>query len=189
MAVRKILLMGNPALQKVAHRVHDAQSPDIRSLVQDMRDSLEAVSGIGLAAPQIGVPLRVVLFCLPEGRIPTGSRTSPVPWTAMINPSIEPIGTEQEMLWERCLSVPGLYARVPRFKSIRISYETLDGKSVSRKMRGYLSALMQHECDHLDGILYPSKIKDMGEMAYASELSGNGIYRYSADEFDGGRAA
>src|SRR3546814_279813 len=152
-----------------------------------MRDSLEAVSGIGLAAPQIGVPLRVVLFCLPEDRIPAGSKTGPIPWTAMINPSVEPIGPEQELLWERCLSVPGLYAQVPRFVSIRISYETLEGESASRVAHGYLSALLQHECDHLDGILYPSKIKDMGKMAYAGELSGNGIYQYSPEEFDGGQ--
>src|SRR3546814_15006814 len=95
MAIREILLMGNPALQKVADPVKDARSSEIRSLVQDMRDSLEAVSGIGLAAPQIGVPLRVVLFCLPEDRIPAGSKTGPIPWTAMINPSVEPIGPEQ----------------------------------------------------------------------------------------------
>src|SRR3546814_5870301 len=143
MTIREILVMGNAALQKVADSVKDARSSESRSLVQDIRDSLGAVSGIGLAAPQIGVPLRVVLFCLPEDGIPAGSKTGPIPWTAMINPSVEPIGPEQELLWERCLSVPGLYAQVPRFISIRISYETLEGESASRVAHGYLSALLQ----------------------------------------------
>src|SRR3546814_15957899 len=131
MTIREILVMGNAALQKVADSVKDARSSESRSLVQDMRDSLEAVSGIGLAAPQIGVPLWVVLFCLPEDRIPAGSKTGPIPWTAMIYPSVEPIGPEQELLWERSLSVTGLYAQVPRFISIRIRSEPLKGASAS----------------------------------------------------------
>jgi peptide deformylase len=186
MAVKEILKMGNPALTVVSQPVEDPRSPQIRALLQDMRDTLESVSGIGLAAPQIGVPLRVVLYCLPQGRIPEGARTVAVPWTPLINPAITPIGDERVDLWERCLSLPGLYARVPRFKHIRIRHQDQDGGWIERECHGYHATLLQHECDHLDGVLYPKRMPDPSALAYASEVCGPaGVYRYPVAEFDG----
>ncbi|MBP2296788.1 peptide deformylase [Azospirillum rugosum] len=186
MAIRDILRMGNPLLLRPSAPVDDPTAPGIRDLVKDMRDTLESVSGIGLAAPQIGVPVRVVLYCLPENRIPPGAGTRPIPWTAMINPVVEPLGNESVGLWERCLSLPGLYARVPRFSRIAIHYRTLDGASVTERWTGYVAALLQHECDHLDGVLYPMRMKDATALAYASEVCGEGaVYQYAAADFDG----
>lgn len=186
MAVRNILRMGNPALLHPAEPVADPAAPAIGALLEDMRDTLESVGGIGLAAPQIGTALRVVLFQLPASRIPAHAQTQPVPWTAMINPRVEPLGDERIELWERCLSLPGLYAQVPRFKHVCIHYLTADGQQVSVPRRGYLSALLQHECDHLDGTLYPMRLQDPRRLAFASEVCGEGgVYTYSPAEFDG----
>jgi peptide deformylase len=184
--VRNILLMGNPSLLKISAPVDDPTSPEIKALLQDMRDTLDSVSGIGLAAPQIDVPLRVVLFCLPANRIPAGAQAAPVPWTAMINPVIEPLDSQQVLLWERCLSLPGLYAQVPRFNHIRITYQDADGTRVTRKCRGYLATLLQHECDHLDGTLYPMRMTDMRMLSFATEVCGpRGVYAYEPTQFDG----
>lgn len=186
MAIREILRMGNPALLYPSESVSDPTASSIRELLQDMRDTLESVEGIGLAAPQIGNALRVVLFQLPASRIPPQAKTQPEPWTAMINPRVEPLGEERIDLWERCLSLPGLYAQVPRFKHIRIHYLTADNRQVSVQRRGYLSALLQHECDHLDGTLYPMRLQDPRRLAFASEICGDGgVYTYSVAEFDG----
>ena len=191
MTVRTILKMGNPALTVVSEPVVDARAPEIRALVDDMRDTLDSIAGIGLAAPQIAVPLRVVLYCIPASRIPEGARSEPVPWTPLINPLITPIGEEKVELWERCLSLPGLYARVPRFAQIRIRWQSLDGAWNERECRGYHATLLQHECDHLDGILYPGRMPDASRLAYATEVCGPaGVYTYPPEEFDGraGRA-
>lgn len=190
MAVRSILRLGNPDLLKVSAPVADPTAPEIRALVEDMRDTLDDVAGIGLAAPQIGVPLRVVLYCLPPHRIPAGAKVDPIPWTAMINPVIEPEGDDIRLAWERCLSLPGLYAKVPRHNAITISFQTLDGKKVTQRWRGYVAMLLQHECDHLDGILYPSRMKDPMDLAFASEVCGDGkVVSYSPAEFEGQAAA
>src|SRR5262245_6087143 len=128
MAVRQILLMGNPELLKPSIRVEDPSAADIRQLAADMQDTLESVNGIGLAAPQLGVHKRIVVFCLPADRIPAGAKTQAIPWTAMVNPVIEPLSEERILLWERCLSLPGLYAQVPRFARTMLRYTTLDGE-------------------------------------------------------------
>ena len=108
----------------------------------------------------------------------------------MINPTVEPQGESCIELWERCLSVPGLYARVPRFAHCVVRYTTTDGESVSRECKGYTSALLQHECDHLDGILYPYRLPDARGLSYAAEVCADGsIYAYSAQEFDGDQAS
>jgi peptide deformylase len=186
MAVRQILLMGNPELLKACAAVDDATAPDVRQLARDMQDTLESVKGIGLAAPQIGVPSRVVVFCLPPDRIPEGARTQPIPWTAMVNPTIDALSDARILLWERCLSLPGLYAQVPRFARTLLRYTTLEGQEVRRECAGYLSALLQHECDHLDGKLYPQRLQDATALAYASEVcAGGAVYKYSPQEFDG----
>lgn len=186
MAIQPILKMGHPALTVVSAPVDDPTSEPVRALLQDMHDTLESVAGIGLAAPQIGVALRVVLYCLPANRIPQGAHTPAVPWTALINPTITPLSEERVELWERCLSLPGLYARVPRFKHIRIRHQTQEGRWAEKECHGYHATLLQHECDHLDGVLYPKRMPDPSEIAYASEVCGpTGVYRYSAQEFDG----
>ncbi|VTU37546.1 Peptide deformylase [Variovorax sp. PBS-H4] len=186
MAIRPILKMGNPELLVTSRPVEDPKAPEVRALFQDMLDTLESVKGIGIAAPQLGEPLRMVLYCIPASRIPEGSTLAPVPWTAMINPVIEPVGTEEAYLWERCLSLPGLYAKVPRFKHIRIHFQTPEGEQVSRDCSGYHSTLLQHECDHLEGRLYPSRITNPTDFAFVSEVCGEGgVYKYSVEEFDG----
>lgn len=178
--------MGNAGLLVVSDEVADPTAPEIRALFDDMRDTLDAVSGIGIAAPQVGAPLRMVLYCLPASRIPAGAQTAPVPWTAMVNPVVEPVGTDETYLWERCLSLPGLYAKVPRFKHIRIHFQTPEGEQVTRPCSGYHAALLQHECDHLEGRLYPSRLSDPTQFAFASEVCGTeGVYRYDVAEFDG----
>ena len=186
MAVKTILKMGNPALTVVSETVTDPRAPAIRELVQDMQDTLESVAGIGLAAPQIGVPLRIVLYCIPPGRIPAGARTQPVPWTPLINPAITPLSDRKVDLWERCLSLPGLYAQVPRFLHIGIRWQSLDGCWHERECRGYHATLLQHECDHLDGVLYPKRMPDPSQLAFASEVCGpGGVFSYTVAEFDG----
>ena len=189
MTIQTILKMGNPALNVVSEPVPDPAAPAIRALLQDMRDTLESVSGIGLAAPQIGVPLRVVLYCLPASRIPAGAATAPVPWTALINPTIVALSDEKVHLWERCLSLPGLYARVPRHEHIAIRYQSADGAWLQKECHGYHATLLQHECDHLEGVLYPARMSQPTDLAFASEVCGPaGVYTYSVDEFDGVRA-
>ncbi|MES3003560.1 MAG: peptide deformylase [Pseudomonadota bacterium] len=186
MTVRQLLLMGNPLLLQPSQAVEDPTSQETRQLVTDIRDTLESINGIGMAAPQIGVHKRVIVFCLPASRIPEGAVTQPIPWTGMVNPTIEPLGDERIMLWERCLSLPGLYAKVPRFAHTRLSYSTTDGERITRECRGYLSALLQHECDHLEGTLYPHRLADANALAYASEVcEGGNVYQYTPEEFDG----
>lgn len=186
MAVRPILRLGNPDLLKVSAPVADPTAPEIQALVTDMRDTLDDVSGIGLAAPQIGVPLRVVLWCLPPHRIPQGANVAPIPWTAMINPVITPQGNDMRPAWERCLSLPGLYAKVPRHNEIIIRFQTPEGREVTQHWRGYVAMLLQHECDHLDGILYPSRMENPMDMAFASEVCPDGkVIAYSPAEFEG----
>lgn len=186
MAIKPILKMGNPALTVVSSPVADPTHPDVHQLLRDMRDTLESVAGIGLAAPQISVPLRVVLYCLPPNRIPPGARTQPVPWTELINPTITPLAEEKVDLWERCLSLPGLYAQVPRYKHIGIRYQTKDGQWIERECRGYHATLLQHECDHLDGVLYPTRMPDASTLAFASEICGPaGTFAYTVADFDG----
>ncbi|HMN79842.1 MAG TPA: peptide deformylase [Burkholderiaceae bacterium] len=190
MTVRTILKMGNPALHVISAPVEHPASPEIRALLDDMRDTLDSVAGIGLAAPQLGVPLRVVLYCLPPSRIPAGARTQPVPWTPLINPTITPLSDETVHLWERCLSLPGLYARVPRHRHVSIRYQSTDGRWIEQDCHGYHATLLQHECDHLDGVLYPSRMAQPTDMAFASEVCGPaGVYTYTPEEFDGSGGA
>ena len=186
MAVRKIVLMGNEALRGVAAPVDDPTAPEIASLAQDMRDTLEEIDGVGLAAPQIEVTKRVVIYQVPEFRIPAGAKSRPIPWTVMVNPLIEPLSQEKKPIWERCLSLPGLYGRVPRYVHVGISFQTMDGQREEREARGYHAMLLQHECDHLDGYLYPMRMTDMSQLSFVSELVDDGdIFNYHADEFDG----
>lgn len=187
MAVLEIVKMGHPALKRVAEPVSDPSSPEIVSLVADMRETLEAIDANGLAAPQVQVNQRVVVYRVPAERIPKEARQQPVPWTVMINPVIVPLTDEKEPIWERCLSLPGLYGKVPRYTRIHIGFTTMKGESVEHDAVGFHAMLLQHECDHLDGILYPMRMTDLSLLSFVSELGdGSAFYRYTPQEFDRG---
>ena len=187
MAVLEIVKMGHPALKRVAEPVSDPSSPEIVRLVADMRETLEAIDANGLAAPQVQVNQRVVVYRVPAERIPKGARQQPVPWTVMINPVIMPLTDEKEPIWERCLSLPGLYGKVPRYTRIHIAFTKSNGERVERDAAGFHAMLLQHECDHLDGILYPMRMTDLSLLSFVSELGdGSAFYRYTPQEFDQG---
>ncbi|HEY9531682.1 MAG TPA: peptide deformylase [Burkholderiales bacterium] len=169
MAVLRIAKMGNPVLLKKAAPVADPRSPEIRRLAEDMQETLEDIGASGLAAPQVFVSRRVVVYRIIASRIPEGSGLEPRAWTVMVNPVITPKTEHKTPVWERCLSIPGLHGKVPRFLSINISYQDLDGKTVSHDAHSSWAALLQHECDHLDGIVYPMRMTDLSLLAYNEE--------------------
>lgn len=172
MTVQAILKMGNPILRQVADPIEDPTSDDVRALVADMRDSLKAVGGVGLAAPQIGVPLALVIFEVPPERAQAadGEEADGVEATILINPVIEPLSDETALDWEGCLSVPGLRGVVPRHTHIRYSGLDLDGNRISVEAEGFHARVVQHECDHLNGILYPQRMTDMRYLVYEEEM-------------------
>jgi len=169
MAVLRIARMGNPVLLQPSAPVADPTAPEIRKLAQDMQDTIEDIGASGLAAPQVFVPKRVVVYRMIASRIPPGSGLEPRPWTVLVNPVTTPKNQTQREVWERCLSVPGLHGKVPRYTDIQISYFDLDGKKHSHDATSSWAALLQHECDHLDGILYPMRMKDLSLLAYNEE--------------------
>lgn len=169
MAVLRIAKMGNPVLLRKAAPVADARAPEIRKLAEDMRETLEDIGASGLAAPQVFVSRRVVVYRIIASRIPAGSGLEPRPWTVMVNPVVTPKTEVRTPVWERCLSIPGLHGKVPRFLSIHISYQDLDGNTVSHDAHSSWAALLQHECDHLDGIVYPMRMTDLSLLAYNDE--------------------
>jgi peptide deformylase len=186
MTVRRIVLMGNAALQRKSEPVENPQAAEIARLADDMRETLEAIDANGLAAPQVEVGRRLVIYRVPAHRIPVGARQEPVPWTALVNPVVEPLSEKVTPIWERCLSLPGLYGYVPRFNEIRLTYRDLDGVAHERIARGWHAMLIQHECDHLDGVLYPMRMTDVSKLTFASELGdGKPFYSYTSEEFDG----
>jgi peptide deformylase len=169
MAVLRIAKMGNPVLSQAAAAVTDPAAPEIKKLAADMRDTIEDIGASGLAAPQVFVAKRVVVYRIIASRIPEGSGLEPRPWTVMVNPVIKPRTEKKALVWERCLSVPGLHGKVPRFSHIAITYRDLDGRSVSHDAHSSWAALLQHECDHLDGIVYPMRMTDLRLLAYNDE--------------------
>jgi peptide deformylase len=174
MAILKIARMGHPALAQKAAAVADPADPAIRKLVADMVETMIDADGAGLAAPQVHVPLRVVIFQAPEGRSDPGLSEAErydhtAPLTVLVNPQIEILSDEKEAGWEGCLSVPGLRGVVERASHIRYRGFDLDGKPVERTARGFHARVVQHECDHLDGILYPSRMKDLSQLIFESE--------------------
>jgi peptide deformylase len=166
MAIRKIARMGHPVLRRRAREVADPASPEFRALVADMIETMEDVGGVGLAAPQIHIDLRVVIFFVPAER--DGGEAQPL--TVLVNPVIEPQGAEQAMGWEACLSVPGLMGAVLRHTRIRYSGFDLDGQPIRRDASGFHARVVQHECDHLDGILYPQRMTDLSLLGYVEEM-------------------
>jgi peptide deformylase len=171
MAILKIARMGHPVLKARAEPVADPKSQEIQQLVRDMMETLEDVGGIGLAAPQVHVSRRVVIFYVPgERRAATGEPAEDIPLTVIINPEIEPLSEETASGIEACLSVPGLAGPVPRWTHIRYRALDLAGNVFEREARGYHARVVQHECDHLDGILYPMRMTDLSSLAFVEEL-------------------
>lgn len=169
MTVRTVLKMGEPLLRQVAVKVERFDDA-LAELIADMDDTMRALNGAGLAAPQIGVSLRVVIFELKEN--PRYPQVSPVPYTVLINPVLTPLSEVQEEGWEGCLSVPGLRGLVPRHRHLR--YQGLDarGQLIDRTVEGFHARVVQHEVDHLDGILYPQRIRDLRSFGFEDALSG-----------------
>jgi len=168
MTVREILRMGDPRLLRVAEPVIKFGTPELDALIADMLDTMHAANGAGLAAPQIGVNLRLVIYGFKQNtRYPDAP---PVPETVLINPKLRPLSTERDEAWEGCLSVPGLRGIVPRFSALH--YEGFDqfGNVIRRDAEGFHARVVQHECDHLDGILYPMRIEDFTQFGYVDIL-------------------
>jgi peptide deformylase len=168
MAIRPVLRMGHPILQQVAEPVTRFGTPELRELVRDMDDTMRARNGAGIAAPQIGVSLRVVIFEVTHN--PRYPQAEPVPYTVLVNPVLEPIGDERDDAWEGCLSAPGLRGVVSRHTRLRYRGCDLDGQPIDRTVSGFHARVVQHEVDHLDGILYPMRITDMRLFGFEEEL-------------------
>ena len=160
--------MGDPRLLEKARPVETFGTPELRQLAADMLDTMRAADGAGLAAPQIGVGLRVVIFGLESN--PRYPQAEPVPFTILVNPALTPLSDELEEGWEGCLSVPGLRGLVPRFARLAYRGFDLDGAPIEREAAGFHARVVQHECDHLDGILYPMRIRDFRRFGYTDVL-------------------
>lgn len=168
MAERRVLRMGDPDLRRVSAAVERFDDLSLTELIQDLWDTMAARGGVGIAAPQIGVPLRVVVFGFEESeRYPAAP---PVPRTVLINPQIEPLGDELIEGWEGCLSVPGLRGIVPRHRCIRYRGLDLEGRPFERQVEDFHARVVQHECDHLDGVLYPQRMRDLSTLGFEEEI-------------------
>jgi peptide deformylase len=160
--------MGDPRLLRIAQPVTDFHSPELRALIVDMFDTMHAANGAGLAAPQIGVDLALVIFGFRRSeRYPDAP---PVPETVLINPEITPLGDDKDEAWEGCLSVPGLRGMVPRFSRIRYTGVDAEGRPIDREVEGFHARVVQHECDHLIGKLYPMRVRDFSQFGFTSVL-------------------
>jgi peptide deformylase len=169
MPVREILKMGDPRLLRVAQPVREFDTPQLHALIADMQDTMRAANGAGLAAPQIGEDLQLVIFGTdaPNPRYPDAP---PVPRTVLLNPDITPLGAEEEEDWEGCLSVPGLRGVVPRWRRIRYSGVDESGRRIEREVEGFHARVVQHECDHLAGTLYPMRVRDFSRFGFTDVL-------------------
>lgn len=171
MPVLPISRMGSDILKHRADEVVDAKDPAIASLVNDMIETMIDAKGVGLAAPQVGVGQRVVIFFVPAAR----NADVEVPLTVMVNPVIEPLTGVQDEQFEACLSVPNLTGKVPRWTKIRYSFTDLTGQKIVREADDFHARVVQHECDHLDGLLYPQRMKDMRTLAFVDVLQAEAI--------------
>ena len=171
MAIRPVLKMGDARLLRVAEPVREFDTPELHALIADMQDTMAALDGAGLAAPQIGVNLRVVIFGsrehIPNPRYPDAGH---VPYTVLINPLLTVLGDTLEDAWEGCLSVPGLRGLVPRAQSLRYQGQDQFGAAIDRTAQGFHARVVQHECDHLDGVLYPMRMTDLTQMGFTDAL-------------------
>jgi peptide deformylase len=168
MAIREILKMGDPRLLAVAEPVREFDTAELAELIADMHDTMRDVNGAGLAAPQIGVGLRVVIFGFEVN--PRYPEEDPVPFTVLINPVLTPLGEAQEEGWEGCLSVPGMRGLVPRYRDLRYTGVDALGEPIDRTVSDFHARVVQHEVDHLDGILYPRRIRDLTQFGFTDAL-------------------
>lgn len=169
MAIRPLLKMGDPRLLRVAQPVTAFDTPELHALIRDMEDTMADANGAGLAAPQIGVDLQVVIFGTGASN-PRYPDAPVVPRTVLLNPVITPLDAEEEEGWEGCLSVPGLRGVVPRWRRIRYQGFTPDGGRVDREAEGFHARVVQHECDHLQGMLYPMRVRDFSRFGYTDVM-------------------
>jgi peptide deformylase len=168
MSVRDVLRMGHPVLRERAKPVESFGTPELRELLQDMKDTMAARNGAGLAAPQIGVSQRVVIFGVAGN--PRYPDAEEVPFTVLVNPKIVLLSREVENGWEGCLSVPGMRGVVPRYTKLRYTGFDIEGNPIDRVAEGFHARVVQHECDHLDGILYPQRMTDLSQFGFNEEL-------------------
>jgi len=168
MAVRPVLRMGDPRLLEASRPVERFDTPELHALVADMEETMRSLDGAGLAAPQIGVQLQVVIFGVEVN--PRYPDAEPVPYTVLINPVLKALDQEIEEGWEGCLSVPGMRGLVPRFQRIRYQGHDPFGNPIDRSVNGFHARVAQHECDHLAGILYPMRIRDLRNFGFSEEL-------------------
>ena len=168
MTIREVLKMGDPRLLEVAAPVARVGTAELRDLLADMQDTMRHLRGAGLAAPQIGVGLRVVIFGVEHN--PRYPDAEAVPYTVLINPVLTPVGNAEEDGWEGCLSVPGMRGLVPRFRELRYRGIGADGAPIDRTVSGFHARVVQHEADHLDGILYPRRIRDLTQFGFSDVL-------------------
>ena len=175
MALLKIARMGHPVLRARAREVEDPTAPWVAALVADMVETMEDAGGTGIAAPQVHEPWRIVVFRVGETRLTGLPDDAAQDLTVLVNPVIEPVGRERDWGWEGCLSVPGLRGAVPRHRRIRYRGQGLDGSPVEREVEGFHARVVQHECDHLDGILYPQRMPDRRLLVFEEELERNPI--------------
>ncbi len=166
MSVLNIIKMGHPLLRRKAQKVIFKDFKKIDKLIKDMKETLEFVGASGLAAPQVLENKRIVVYRVNKNRIPKKADFKKVSWRVMINPVITPLSKKKEEFWERCLSIPGLHGKVPRFSRIKIKYYDINKKLIQHDASSTWAALLQHECDHLDGILYPMRMTDMSKFGY-----------------------
>ena len=169
MAIREILKMGDPRLLRVAQPVTRFDSDEVHQLVTDMFDTMRAANGAGLAAPQIGVDLQLIVFGT-DAANPRYPQAPLVPRTVLLNPVITPLGDEEEDGWEGCLSVPGLRGVVPRFSRVRYTGFDQYGDAIEREVEGFHARVVQHECDHLLGKLYPMRMRDFSRFGFTEVL-------------------
>jgi peptide deformylase len=168
MAIREVLKMGDPRLLAVSEPVQVFGTAELEALVGDMRDTMRHLNGAGLAAPQIGVGLRVVIFGMEQN--PRYPDADPVPFTVLVNPQLTALGEEMEEGWEGCLSVPGMRGLVPRYRNLRYTGVDAAGCPIDRTVSDFHARVVQHEVDHLDGILYPRRIRDLRQFGFTDTL-------------------
>jgi peptide deformylase len=168
LAVRPVLKMGDPVLLQQAQPVQAFDTPELRELLVDMHDTMAALNGAGLAAPQIGVSLQVVIFGITHN--PRYPDAEEVPYTVLVNPVLEPVSEEMEEGWEGCLSVPGMRGLVPRYKQLRYRGFNERGEPIDRTVNDFHARVVQHEVDHLNGVLYPMRIPDLRNFGFSEVL-------------------
>ena len=169
MTVRRVLKMGEPLLQTVAAPVTRFDA-ELLALIADMDDTMRALNGAGIAAPQIGVSARVVIFELNDN--PRYPYITPVPYTVLVNPLVTPLTAEQDEGWEGCLSVPGMRGLVPRYRCLRYRGFDQSGAQIERTVEGFHARVVQHEVDHLDGVLFPQRVRDLRDFGFEDALAG-----------------